>query len=110
MNNVINKEDFISAIEDFKLVNEYHAKLNNFFHKNNVDGYIFQPDCTATVLRLLHVIFGEADKDNWIEYFCFDLEYGKKWKPGLVGEKYNIDIKLETPEDLYNILCEYENQ
>lgn len=105
---LINKEDFVTTIEDIKLVNSYQDGLNNFFRKNNVDGYIFQPDCTATVLRLLHNIFGEADRDNWIEYFCFELDFGKKWKPDSVTKKDGTSIKLQTIEDLYEFLCECE--
>ena len=108
MNKIISKEDFIAIIEDIKGVNDYHNGLNNYFRKSGVDGYIFQPDCTASVIKLLHNIFGEADRDEWIDYFCFELDFGKKWKEGTITEKDGTDIKLETPEDLYNYLCSCE--
>lgn len=101
----ISKEDFISAIEDIKSVNDYQEGLNNFFRKNNVDGYIFQPDCATTVLRLLHSICGDSDKYNLIEQFCLELDFGNKWKEGTITEKDGTDIKLQTTEDLYNYLC-----
>lgn len=106
------KEDFVSAIEDVKNASKYQDGLNNYFRKNNVEGFIIQPDCSSTVLRLLHNIFGEADKGDWIEYFCLDLDYGKKWKPETATEKDGSDIKLETAEDLYDFLCKqgYENR
>lgn len=106
MNKCISKEDFIKAINDIEKVNKYHDSLNSFFQKNEVDGYIFQPDCVDTVLRLLHIVFGEADRDNWIEYFCYELNFGKKWKSGCITKKDGTDIKLETSEDLYNYLME----
>lgn len=105
---ILSKEDFVTAINDIKLVNNYQDGLNNYFRKNNVDGYIFQPDCTDTVLRLLHIYFGDADKDNWIEHFCFDLEFGKKWKKDMIKDKDGADIKLATPEDLYDYLRKCE--
>lgn len=104
MNRGISKEDFVNAINKIKQVNAYHEGLNNYFRKNGVDGYIFQPDCTDTALRLLHIMFGNADKDGWIEYFCIELEFGKKWAKGTVTEKDGMDIKLETAEDLYDYL------
>lgn len=107
MNRILSKEEFIVAIEDIKSVNDYHSGLNDYFHKNGADGYLFQPDCTATSLLLLHKIFGDSDNDNWIEYFCFDLNFGEKWKPGLLTEKDGTDIRLETADDLYELLCSY---
>ena len=108
MKNKISKDDFVLAIEDVKNVNKYTDGLNNYFHKNGVDGYIFQPDCSETVLRLLHNLFEESDKDGWIEYFCFELDFGAKWKRGMITKKDGSDIKLQTPQDLYDYLCECE--
>ena len=47
---------------------------------------------------------GVKDKDEWIDYFCFELDFGKKWKEGVITEKDGTDIILKTPEDLYNLL------
>lgn len=100
----LSKEDFVDAINDVETVFKYQEGLNNYFRKNNVEGYIFQPDCSSTVLRLLHLILGDSDKDKWIEYFCFELDFGKKWEPGMITEKDGTDIILKTPEDLYELL------
>lgn len=104
MNNKLDKKDFVDAINEVRNTNKYHEELNSFLSKHGVEGYIFQPDCVDVTLRLLHIIFGKADRDNWIEYFCFDLNFGKKWEPGFVTQKDGTDIKLETPEDLYDYL------
>ena len=101
---MISKKDFIKAIGDVENVCRYHEGLNNYFRKNNVDGYIFQPDCTSTVLRLLHSIAGIKDKDEWIDYFCFELDFGKKWCEGMITNDDGTDIVLKTAEDLYNLL------
>ena len=90
--------------KDVESVYKYQEGLNNFFRKNNVEGYIFQPDCASTVLRLLHMIFGDKDKNEWIEHFCFELNFGKKWEPGIIRDDNGLDITLQTPEDLYDLL------
>lgn len=105
---LLNKEEFIKIIEEIKKTDNYQNGLNNYFRKNDVDGYIFQPDCVPTSLRLLHIIFGEADKDNWIEYFCFELDYGRKWKAGMITEKDGTDIVLDSADSLYEFLCNYD--
>lgn len=102
-NHILNKEEFVSVMEDLKEANDYQQDLNAFFQKHDVDGYIFQPDCSCTVIRLLHILFGEQDENEWINYFCFDLDFGRKWKPGKVSAKGN-DIRLSTPEELYDHL------
>lgn len=101
---MLSKEKFIKAIDDVESVCRYQEGLNNYFRKNNVDGYIFQPDCTSTVINLLHTIAGTKDKDEWIDYFCFELDFGKKWKEGMITEKDGTDIILKTSEDLYDLL------
>lgn len=106
---MIDKEQFINAISDVESVYRYQEGLNNYFRKNNVDGYIFQPDCSSTVIGLLHNILGEMDKDGWIDYFCFELDFGKKWKEGTITEKDGTDIVLKTAEDLYNLLEKQSN-
>ena len=105
MNNVIiSKDDFVAAIQDLKKMDEYHDGLNKFFRTHNVDGYIYQPDCAVTVLNLLHLIFGEADADNWIAYYCLELLYGKKYKQGDVVDENGNEIDLSSDENLYNFL------
>lgn len=100
----MNKELFIEIIEDIKKVYYFQENMNSFFRENGADGYIFTPDCTGSVLKLLHSIFSDTDKDEWISYFCFELEFGTKWKPGTITEN-GKDIRLGTIDDLYNLLC-----
>lgn len=101
---MLSKEQFINAINEVHAVSKYQRGLNNFFRKNGVDGYIFQPDCTATVINILHIIMGEKDKNEWISYFCFELDYGEKWKVGTIKDENGNDIVLQTAENLYELL------
>ena len=73
----ISKDDFVKAIEDVRSAERCSTNLNYFFKENKVDGYLFFPDCSTTVVRLLHKFFGKADQDDWISYFCFELDFGK---------------------------------
>lgn len=109
-NTVLSKEEFIEIINDLKEVSDYHQGLNKFFRDHNVDGYIFQPDCSCSVIRLLHLIFGPADTEEWIEKYCFTLNYGRKWKTGMFMEEYGTDIRLSAPEELYSLLTGERSQ
>lgn len=103
---VITKEYFNEIMESVKKVFKYQEGLNDYFSKSGVDGCIFQPDCSDTVLKLLHKLFGEKDKNEWISYFCFELNFGKSYKTGLVKDEFGKDIPLATYDDLYKLLTE----
>lgn len=103
---IVSKKIFIEIIEEVQKSYDYQERLNNFFDKNGVDGYIYQPDCICATIKLLHYIFGEKDIDEWISYFCFELDFGRKYKDGLVLDKDGKNISLATIDDLYNLLTE----
>jgi hypothetical protein len=105
-NIILSKEDFVSVIHDLQSVEEYQTGLNNFFKKHDVDGFIFQPDCSCAVYKLLHLIFGAADENDTIEYFCFELGFGSKWREGCFKDENGVDIKLSNAEELYDYLVQ----
>lgn len=100
---MVDKKLFIEVLDDAKKTEDYQSWLNKQLRKNGAEGYIFQPNCVDAVIKLLHNSFKEFDRDDMISYFCFELDYGRKWEPGMV-ERNNKDIVLSTPEDLYNYL------
>lgn len=108
---IISKEDFIAAMDDVMAASDYQSGLNQYFKDHDVDGFIFQPDCTCTVIRLLHSIFGESDHEEWISYFCFELDFGRKWKEGCITDNDGKEIRLSNAKELYehlNSLCQQE--
>lgn len=103
---IITREYFNEIMESIKKTYKYQEGLNNYFSKNGVDGYIYQPDCIDTTMKLLHKLFKEKDINEWISYFCFELDFGKKYKEGLVKDEFGKDIPLATFDDLYTLLTE----
>lgn len=103
---IITKDFFVEIMESVKKTYKYQEGLNDYFSKNGVDGYIYQPDCIDTTIKILHKIFGEKDVDEWISYFCFELDFGKKYKIGMIKDEFGKDIPLATFEDLYILLTE----
>lgn len=105
MNNVlIKKDDFIEIIEDVRKVNKYHEDKNNFFSENGVDGYIFEPECCDTVVRLLHLIFGEYDSEDEIAQFCFAGNFGKRKKECVFKDDSGEEHEIKTAGELYDYL------
>ena len=50
---IITKEYFNEIMESVKNTYKYQEGLNDYFSKNGVDGYIYQPDCVDTTMKLL---------------------------------------------------------
>lgn len=97
---MISKETFIDVMNELIKADAYQTDLNKFFKNHDVDGYIFQPDCATSVVSLLHEVF-KKDEDNIISKFCFEYEFGSKWKKEDT-DKFGHDIS--TPELLYDYL------
>ncbi len=38
-----------------------------------------------------------------LDYYCFELDFGRKWRPGMVTVNGSY-VKLQTPEDLWSYL------
>lgn len=59
----------------------------------------------SAVTGLLSYIFCDLE-DDWIGYYCWELDMGKKWQPGTVTGKDGKDIPLGTVRDLYELLID----
>ena len=46
------------------------------------------------------------DKSDWIEYYCWELDFGSKYKPGSIKDVDGTNIPLKTVEDLWDMLKE----
>lgn len=93
----------MECINDIKSSSDFTYGLNDYLRKWGADGYVFPPDCSTTVIDLLHWIFGELDEDEWISYFCWELEFGKKYKSGTITCN-GKEVSMSTPEELYDFL------
>ena len=102
----ISKDEFVGIINQVKEVESLNDDLNNFFKKKSVDGCLFLPNCCEHTVRLMRLLCN--DTEDWIAYFCYELDFGKKWKSDTIKDANGKEIKLETPEDLYDLLLSYE--
>lgn len=101
---MISKELFCEVIEDAQKTEDYQNWLNEQLHAKGVEGCIFQPSCVDSVIKLLGIHFEDYDLNDMISYFCFDLNYGRKWKSGMITEKDGSDINLSSSSYLYDYL------
>jgi len=56
------------------------------------------------LLEILQIQMEDNHKDSWIEYYCFELDFGKENNRLKVYGRDKKEIPLKTPEDLWNLL------
>ena len=98
----MSKESFCKVMDDYKSMFNFTDEMNELFDKYRMDGNIYPPMCTETVIDLLEYIFN--DEGEWIQYWTFELDFGKRYEDGWVKRKDGTTIPLKTAEDLYDLL------
>lgn len=101
MDNILSKEKFIATINGLKEYDNFEDELNRLIYKYG-EGYVILSDVSFLLIEALRKMY--EDDNGWISYFCYELEFGGKYEPGMIKERNGDEIKLQTPEDLYNLL------
>lgn len=102
------RKKFIEMIAELRMIIEAEDKLNDAF-KN------FEPEFSCMSFSRYEQLvidaleFAFKDESNWISYFIYDCEFGKKWHKKMVTDKDGKDIPLKNANDLYNLLTKNKN-
>lgn len=121
-------KEFEEHMGRLKALFEKDDKINNFIQEMTFDGYgFFYNDAITQIIDLLKILMEDtSEKDSWIEYYVYELDFGKRWEKGMVTQgahsseikdkvyplhDYKLepgeeDIPLKTVEDLYNLLVD----
>jgi len=97
-------DKYLKDIEAIMRLNDSIIDVEDEFHKKTKDKSftLLFPTMAESVVSLLSKIFN--DKDEWIDYWVWELDCGKKYKDGMVKEKDGSIIPLKTVSDLWNLL------
>lgn len=101
-------EQFTDAINALKTTWDKNTGFSNSMSSWTSSFFISEfgePACEK-IIELLEFIFN--DKDNWISYWVYDLDYGSSTTLSATRED-GSKIPLSTIEDLYNLLVENYN-
>jgi len=106
---MINKNNFIDLInvidELLTSDNDRADKLSKIFLN------VFEADLLLDdkYINKLISILGNIckDKDKWIEYFCYELDFGRKNGQHKIQDKNKKEIQLRNPTELYDFLMTY---
>lgn len=106
---LLTKEEFCEYINFIKARVEAEDKINDLFTEEFSDS-IFTPygKCIDKIVSLLSKIMRCEAIDAWgttdIDYFIYELDFGKRWPEYCVYDENEKPIPMSTPEELYDYL------
>lgn len=110
---MITKEKFFEILDYLQENQQFEDDLRTLLYHssketNFMDAAMFTDiKLTEYFLFLLEEEFNDH-KNRWIRFWIYDLNFGKEWTSRTVLDKNNKMIKLQTKEDLYNLLIHNE--
>lgn len=100
----ISKELFIESIEFMRDRSDKQTEIDKLFREEFQDGifwpYMRYESHMAKILK--HIMHDE--QNEWIDYFCWERDFGRDTELGDVKEADGTPIPFSTVEDLWNML------
>ena len=108
-NTTISKEEFVEILNRLRDSSDLVDKVNELFRnsRDNVEcdfcnGAALQISHESTVVLLLRKLLNDAFED--IDYFIYELDYGRTYEPGMITDENGHDIDLSSAGKLYDYL------
>lgn len=102
----ITKELFIESIKMIQKQCEIDSECCKAFKTLLPNDYTSGYDNSVLykqIIKLLQVATKDDEQNSWIDYYIWELDFGKKYKDGHVILN-NVHYELITPEDLFQLL------
>ena len=103
---MISKETFVAAVNELRRAWDYQEGLNKYFRDNDVDGYVFQPDCSMMLVKVIEESMNlpvDEKLGSDLAYFCYEIDFGRGFKPGCITDN-GKDVDFSSAESLYDYL------
>jgi len=99
------KELFIESIEKLEAQFRHDQKCSEAFSFILKNDYVSGYDNGILIGQILKVIKDAVnDKDDWIDYYVYELDFGKEYRDGCVTFD-GKNARLKTTNDLWNIIA-----
>ena len=102
------KELFIESIDAIEKQYRHDQKCSDAFSVILPDDHISLYDnhrVTNQLTKVLQIAMDDENKGSWIEYYMWELDFGKDWKKGYITIK-DKDVPLQNAENLWNLLID----
>ena len=74
----------------------WSAKLAELFPDERIFGIYDNSKVNNALLHILQLEMNDAHEHSWIEYFCYELDFGLKYREGCATQ-YGKNIDLSSP-------------
>lgn len=105
---LLNKDEFVEVMTELKKFWDFENDLNTLVYEHGGGGYVFFPNVIGVTIKVLANMF--ADESEWIDYYVWELCFGRKWESGMITNEDGSDCKLQSLDDLYTLLLENMNE
>lgn len=94
---------YMTVIKDEEeLQDKITDAVSDYNKKQKTSVYLEIPSQDGVIVDLLAKILD--DKNEWISYWVYELDCGRRYVDGSVTDKDGGIIKLKTIEDLWNLI------
>ena len=103
------RELFVETIGEMKKQMQHDVKCSKAFSVILEDDWISTYNNTFLwnqLLRILKLAMDDSHKDSWIEYFIWELDFGKHYRDGCVSNTDGSVINIKTSGALWDFLKE----
>jgi|WetSurMetagenome_2_1015567.scaffolds.fasta_scaffold178578_2 hypothetical protein len=102
---MITKENFVKYINELERLIDIETKISEASKGLSVFSIAFC-EHKELIINLLTDCFD--DEYKWIEFFIYDLKFGKKYKDGIIIDKNNKNISMKNAGELYDYIVSKE--
>ena len=112
--NILTKREFSDILDRLREASDLKEQVDRLFRnsRENIENDFYnsaalQISHEHLVVFLLKQIM--RDKYDYIDYFIYELDYGRKYEEGMITQADGRNIDIHTPELLYDFILEVGN-
>lgn len=106
---ILSKKEFVDVMNRLRGASDLQEQVNKLFHDSREN--IENDFCNAAALQISHensVVFLlkriMRDQYEYIDYFIYELDYGRKYEEGMITEADGRNIDIHSSELLYDFI------
>ena len=106
---ILKKQTFVNAINAIDKLHkkniQFAENLSKCFPNANSANFIDDTDfVTNALIAVLQELFNDKNSNSWIEYFLFELDFGRENWRLKAYDSNGKEIPLSTPEQLFDFI------
>lgn len=105
---VIPKKVFVESIKALKKQSEHDHKCYKLLGQvfEDFGGWYNNDALHSQLIKVLKMSLNDDNDSSWIDYYIYELDYGRKYHEGTANRKDGSNIDLSSASKLYDFLLE----